>query len=251
MEYVPPYGSEGALYLRPLLFGTGARIGLQPSDEYTLLVMAIPVGNYYKVRHLVFLFPPVTRHNQPLRGRLRVPPFFLWSSYMQESEKNYAWVVRFCWGGRHANFQRVTSDKVESRRVHTCGLLFSVGRVQANDSGGDRGLRPGGPQGRRRRQGGRKLRGGHDAEHAGQAGRLPHRALPGCQDEHTHRGAFSSDFGIFRLLGSGISRRHILAKRGSVVFTSERLVMGVFLFFIFFLFGFLVKCDNVVRAEKS
>ncbi|CAM9770525.1 unnamed protein product [Ectocarpus sp. 13 AM-2016] len=48
MEYVPPYGSEGALYLRPLLFGTGARIGLQPSDEYTLLVMAIPVGNYYK-----------------------------------------------------------------------------------------------------------------------------------------------------------------------------------------------------------
>eukprot|EP00904_Undaria_pinnatifida_P004327 jgi/Undpi1/13896/HiC_scaffold_9.g03547.m1 len=48
MEFVPPYGSEGALYLRPLLFGTGARIGLQPSDEYTLLVMAIPVGNYYK-----------------------------------------------------------------------------------------------------------------------------------------------------------------------------------------------------------
>ncbi len=50
IEFVPPYGSEGALYLRPLLFGTGARIGLQPSDEYTLLVMAIPVGNYYKVR---------------------------------------------------------------------------------------------------------------------------------------------------------------------------------------------------------
>ena len=50
IEFVPPYGSQGALYLRPLLFGTGARIGLQPSDEYTLLVMAIPVGNYYKVR---------------------------------------------------------------------------------------------------------------------------------------------------------------------------------------------------------
>lgn len=49
MEFVPPYGSQGALYLRPLLFGTGARIGLQPSDEYTLLVLAIPVGNYYKV----------------------------------------------------------------------------------------------------------------------------------------------------------------------------------------------------------
>lgn len=48
MEFVPPYGSQGALYLRPLLFGSGARIGLQPSDEYTLLMMAIPVGNYYK-----------------------------------------------------------------------------------------------------------------------------------------------------------------------------------------------------------
>ncbi|CAM9216142.1 unnamed protein product [Choristocarpus tenellus] len=48
IEFVPPYGSGGALYIRPLLFGSGARIGLQPSDEYTLLVMAIPVGNYYK-----------------------------------------------------------------------------------------------------------------------------------------------------------------------------------------------------------
>lgn len=48
MEFVPPYGYDGALYLRPLLFGSGPRIGLQPSDEYTLLVMAIPVGDYYK-----------------------------------------------------------------------------------------------------------------------------------------------------------------------------------------------------------
>lgn len=48
IEFVPPYGSGGALYLRPLLFGSGPRIGLQPADEYTLLVMAIPVGDYYK-----------------------------------------------------------------------------------------------------------------------------------------------------------------------------------------------------------
>lgn len=48
LEYVPPYGSGGALYLRPLIFGSGPRIGLQPSDEYTMLVMAIPVGDYYK-----------------------------------------------------------------------------------------------------------------------------------------------------------------------------------------------------------
>ena len=48
VEYVPPYGSGGALYIRPLLFGSGPRIGLAPSDEYTFLVMVIPVGDYYK-----------------------------------------------------------------------------------------------------------------------------------------------------------------------------------------------------------
>lgn len=46
--YVPPYGSNGALYLRPLLFGSGPRIGLQPADEYTLLIMVMPVADYYK-----------------------------------------------------------------------------------------------------------------------------------------------------------------------------------------------------------
>jgi branched-chain amino acid aminotransferase len=48
VEYVPPPESDGSLYIRPVLFGTGARIGLQPADEYTFLVLAIPVGNYYK-----------------------------------------------------------------------------------------------------------------------------------------------------------------------------------------------------------
>ena len=48
IAYVPPYGSGGALYLRPLLFGTGPRIGLQPADEYTFIVLVIPVGDYYK-----------------------------------------------------------------------------------------------------------------------------------------------------------------------------------------------------------
>jgi branched-chain amino acid aminotransferase len=48
IEYVPPYGSNGSLYIRPLLFGSGPRIGLQPADEYTFLIMVIPVGDYYK-----------------------------------------------------------------------------------------------------------------------------------------------------------------------------------------------------------
>lgn len=47
-EYVPPYGSGGSLYIRPFLFGSGARVGLGPSDEYTFIVFVVPVGDYYK-----------------------------------------------------------------------------------------------------------------------------------------------------------------------------------------------------------
>jgi branched-chain amino acid aminotransferase len=47
-EYIPPYGTGGSLYVRPLLFGSGARIGLQPADEFTFLVMVVPVGDYYR-----------------------------------------------------------------------------------------------------------------------------------------------------------------------------------------------------------
>ena len=47
IEYVPPYGSGGALYIRPLLFGSGPRIGVQPAGEYTFICLVIPVGDYY------------------------------------------------------------------------------------------------------------------------------------------------------------------------------------------------------------
>ena len=43
-----PYGTGGALYIRPLLYGSGPRIGLQPSDEYTFIAMVLPVADYYK-----------------------------------------------------------------------------------------------------------------------------------------------------------------------------------------------------------
>mmetsp|Transcript_25305 Transcript_25305/g.57110 ORF Transcript_25305/g.57110 Transcript_25305/m.57110 type:complete len:413 (-) Transcript_25305:329-1567(-) len=46
--YVPPYGSNGALYVRPFIFGSGPRLGLGPSPEYTFVVFVNPVGSYYK-----------------------------------------------------------------------------------------------------------------------------------------------------------------------------------------------------------
>ena len=47
-EFVPPYGTGGSLYVRPLLFGSGKQIGVSPADEYVFLVLVTPVGAYYK-----------------------------------------------------------------------------------------------------------------------------------------------------------------------------------------------------------
>ena len=46
--YVPPYGTGGTLYLRPLLIGVGDIIGVKPAEEYIFTIFAMPVGNYFK-----------------------------------------------------------------------------------------------------------------------------------------------------------------------------------------------------------
>ncbi|KAJ1423477.1 Aminotransferase-like, PLP-dependent enzyme [Sesbania bispinosa] len=46
-RWVPPPG-KGSLYLRPLLLGSGPVLGLAPAPEYTFLIYASPVRNYFK-----------------------------------------------------------------------------------------------------------------------------------------------------------------------------------------------------------
>ncbi|CAN4095309.1 unnamed protein product [Withania somnifera] len=46
-RFIPPPG-KGSLYIRPLLIGSGPILGLAPAPEYTFLVYACPVGNYFK-----------------------------------------------------------------------------------------------------------------------------------------------------------------------------------------------------------
>lgn len=48
MFQIPPVG-KGSLYIRPLLMGSGAVLGLAPAPEYTFLIYVSPVGNYFKV----------------------------------------------------------------------------------------------------------------------------------------------------------------------------------------------------------
>ncbi len=47
-KYIPPYGSGATLYIRPLLYGSGAEVGVKPSSEYTFVVFVTPVGPYFK-----------------------------------------------------------------------------------------------------------------------------------------------------------------------------------------------------------
>lgn len=48
IDYVPPFEAGGALYIRPVLFGVGATMGVRPAAEYMLIVFVSPVGAYYK-----------------------------------------------------------------------------------------------------------------------------------------------------------------------------------------------------------
>lgn len=48
IDFVPPYGTGASAYIRPLLIGTGARIGVKPADEYDFYMLLMPVGPYYK-----------------------------------------------------------------------------------------------------------------------------------------------------------------------------------------------------------
>ena len=46
-DFIPPYG-KGDLYIRPILFGSGQMLGVNPADEYTFIIFMSPVGPYFK-----------------------------------------------------------------------------------------------------------------------------------------------------------------------------------------------------------
>lgn len=47
-RFVPPFESGASLYIRPLLIGTGAQVGVKPADEYLFMIFVMPVGPYFK-----------------------------------------------------------------------------------------------------------------------------------------------------------------------------------------------------------
>ncbi len=47
-EYIPTYESGATLYIRPLLIGMSAQVGVHPATEYLFLIFVTPVGPYFK-----------------------------------------------------------------------------------------------------------------------------------------------------------------------------------------------------------
>ncbi len=47
-RHIPPYGSGASLYLRPVMFGTTAGLGVRPAKDALLIVYCSPVGAYFK-----------------------------------------------------------------------------------------------------------------------------------------------------------------------------------------------------------
>lgn len=47
-RFIPPYESGASLYIRPLLIGVSAQVGVHPASEYLFLIFVTPVGPYFK-----------------------------------------------------------------------------------------------------------------------------------------------------------------------------------------------------------
>ena len=47
-RFIPPYGTGASLYLRPVMFGTTAGLGVKPAKDALLVVYCSPVGAYFK-----------------------------------------------------------------------------------------------------------------------------------------------------------------------------------------------------------
>ncbi|NWB93089.1 branched-chain amino acid aminotransferase [Pseudomonas agarici] len=47
-RFIPPYGTGGALYLRPFVIGVGDNIGVRTAPEFIFSVFCVPVGAYFK-----------------------------------------------------------------------------------------------------------------------------------------------------------------------------------------------------------
>jgi len=67
-DYIPST-AQGALYVRPIIFGSGEGVGVAPSTDYMFIVYVSPVGPYFKGRLTpIKLIVTNDYHRAPLKG---------------------------------------------------------------------------------------------------------------------------------------------------------------------------------------
>lgn len=79
-RFIPPYESGASLYIRPLLIGTGAQVGVRPANEYMFLIFVTPVGPYFKGAFLLLPTSLPASTTVPLRW---APASIRWAETMQ------------------------------------------------------------------------------------------------------------------------------------------------------------------------
>ena len=68
IDYIPTT-EKGALYVRPIIFGSGEGLGVAPSSDYTFMVYCSPVGPYFKGGLTpIKLIVTNDYHRAPLKG---------------------------------------------------------------------------------------------------------------------------------------------------------------------------------------
>jgi branched-chain amino acid aminotransferase len=60
-----PEIDQGAFYIRPLLFGSGQSLKLEPSNEYTFIIYGSPIGNYFNNKARLLIETTYIRSIQP------------------------------------------------------------------------------------------------------------------------------------------------------------------------------------------
>ena len=61
-RFIPPYETGASLYIRPLLIGTSAQVGVHPADEYMFVVFVTPVVFTRWVVTMQPVFVPTRKH---------------------------------------------------------------------------------------------------------------------------------------------------------------------------------------------
>ncbi|KAG7594678.1 Aminotransferase class IV [Arabidopsis thaliana x Arabidopsis arenosa] len=120
-KWVPPPG-KGALYIRPLLIGTGAVLGVASAPEYTFLIYTSPVGNYHKASSGLNLIVDHKHRRAHSGGTGGV-----------KSCTNYSPVVKSVMEARSSGFSDVlfldaaTGKNIEE--VSTCNIFILKGNI--------------------------------------------------------------------------------------------------------------------------